>query len=81
VGSYAYWRFAEDLRDELAEIQGLARAAYIDLENGDDPGELAVALGPIKRRLENAAAQIGTAVQPLKKTAAALETVPEFKGL
>jgi ABC-type transporter Mla subunit MlaD len=80
ANSYNYWRFAEGLRDELESIFEDAKNAYTTLEQNDDPGELADLLADIRKRLNKAHSQIAPALPPLRKTAAALSTVPEFKS-
>jgi len=80
ANSYNYWRFAEGLRDELGAIYEDAKTAYATLEQNDDPGELADLLADIRKRLNKAHSQIAPALSPLRKTAVALRTVPEFKS-
>lgn len=78
--SSSYWSFGEAVKDELDTISGLALTAYGNLENSDDPGELADELASIKKRLDQVSEQIGPAIPLLKKAASALEGLPSFKA-
>jgi len=80
ASSSSYWSFAVDVKNELEVVFEEAKESYNSLESNDDPGELADDLSDILKRLNNLSARIAPAIAPLKKTAAALDSIPAFKG-
>jgi len=80
ASSGGYWRFTEDVKDELTAIAQDAADTFVTLENTDDPADAADGLAAISKRLDKLNAQLGPAIPVLRKASTALEAVPSLKG-
>jgi hypothetical protein len=76
TSSSVYWRTSEAVRDELSTLAQMGNDMQCDLEQNDDPGEVADNLAAILERLDALRDGISVNLKPLRAVSKALADVP-----